>query len=171
MMWRAKRTAIGQGTAFDLTGHRGNHRYLEQFRGGQRRKNGGKPGRQHRLAGAGRTDEQKVVAAGGGDFQGTLGALLPLDVFEIYERLGELADLRLRPGKHLGPAKVVGELYQGSGRNDLHLRACPRRFRAARRGTDETFATGIRANGSRQHPCNWRNGAVEPKLPENRESR
>src|SRR4029077_13235636 len=35
MMWCAKRTAIGQGTAFDLTGHRGDHRYSAGVRGGR----------------------------------------------------------------------------------------------------------------------------------------
>jgi hypothetical protein len=55
---------------------------------------------------------EQIMAAGGGDLEGALGALLALDVLEIDERVGCLTHLRLGAGKHLRAAKMVGELDQ-----------------------------------------------------------
>ena len=86
MMRRAERPPVGQRAVLDLARDRGDHRHFEQLGGRQRRQDGRQPRGQHRLAGAGRADHQQVVAAGGGDFERALGALLALDVGEIEHR-------------------------------------------------------------------------------------
>ena len=56
---------------------------LERFGEGQIRQDRRQPFRQHRFAGAGRADEDDVVAAGGGDFERALDVLLSFDVVEV----------------------------------------------------------------------------------------
>ena len=92
MMRRAERPLVGERAAFDLAGDRGDHRHFQQFGRRQRRQDRRQPRRQHRLAGAGRADHQQVMAAGGGDFERALGALLALDVGEVERHAVELAD-------------------------------------------------------------------------------
>ena len=130
----------------------------------------GEPRRQHRLAGAGRTDHEQIVAAGGGDLERALGALLALDVLEVDERARGFADLRLRPREHLGAAEMVGELDEGRRGDDLHLRARPGGFRAAGGGTDQAFAAGIGADGGRQHARDRGDRAVEAEFAQHREA-
>ncbi len=86
------------------------------------------------------------MTARGGDLEGALGALLTLDVFEVDERVGGFADLRLRTGEHLRAAEMIGELDQRCRGDDLHFRACPGRFGAAGGGADEPFATPVGAD-------------------------
>ena len=85
-MRRAERPAVGQRAVLDLAGDRGDHRDFEQLGRRQRRQDRRQPRRQHRLAGAGRADHQQIVAAGGGDLERALGALLALDVGEVERR-------------------------------------------------------------------------------------
>ncbi len=49
----------------------------------ERRQNAGQSARQHALAGAGRADEQQVVAAGGGDLQRPLGLRLADHILQV----------------------------------------------------------------------------------------
>ena len=67
------------------------HAEFERLGRLQRRQDPGKPRRQHRFAGAGRADHQEIVAAGRGDFERALGALLALDVAEIEPGGGRAA--------------------------------------------------------------------------------
>ena len=60
--------------------HHGNLQRLARV---QRRQQAGQALRQHRLARARRPDHQEVVAAGGGDLQRPLGALLALHVLQV----------------------------------------------------------------------------------------
>jgi hypothetical protein len=63
MMRRAERTAVGQRAAFDFAGDRSDHGDFEQFgrrQRRQRRQNGRQPCRQHRFAGAGRSDHEPI---------------------------------------------------------------------------------------------------------------
>jgi hypothetical protein len=62
----------------------------------QRRQDAGKPRGEHRFAGAGRADHEKVVSAGRSDFERALGAFLTLDVGEIEHGSCRFQDLRLR---------------------------------------------------------------------------
>src|SRR4029077_4139741 len=91
----------------------------------------GRRGRQHRLAGAGRADHEKVVPAGRSDFEGALGAFLALDVGEIEQGSCRFQDFRLRPRQHLRALEMIGELNERGRGNDLDFRARPRRFRPA----------------------------------------
>ena len=54
----------------------------------ERRQEAGKPPGEHRLAGAGRTGHQDVVAAGGGDLEGAARERLSADVGEVVLGLG-----------------------------------------------------------------------------------
>jgi hypothetical protein len=171
MMRGAERPAVGERAALDLAGDRGDHRDFEQFLRHERRQDGGKPRRQHRLARAGWSDHEQVVAAGGGDLERALGALLALDVFEVDQRAVGLADLRLRAAEHLCAADVIGELDQRGGGDDLHLRARPSGFRAAGGGADEAFAARIGADRRRQDARDRGDRAVERELAQHGEAR
>ena len=72
--------AADQPAVGELAGQRVDHRDLERLGRLERRQDAGQARRQHRLAGAGRADHQQVVAAGRGDLERPLGALLALDV-------------------------------------------------------------------------------------------
>jgi hypothetical protein len=63
MVRAAERPPVRERAAFDLARDRGDHRHLQQFRRRQRRQDGGEPRRQHRLAGAGRSDHQQDVSS------------------------------------------------------------------------------------------------------------
>ena len=171
MMRRAERPAIGERAALDLAGDRGDHRDFQQLRRRQRRQDRRQPRRQHRLAGAGRADHQQVMAAGGGDLERALGALLALDVLEVDERGRRFAHLRLRAGEHLRAAEMIGELDQRARRDDLHLRARPGGFGAAGGGADEAFAACIGADRGRQHARDRGERAVEAELAQHGEAR
>jgi hypothetical protein len=171
MVRGAERPAVGERAAIDLAGDRGDHRDFEQFLGRERRQDGRKSRRQHRLARAGRADHQQVVAAGGGDLESALGAFLTLDVLEVDQCAVELADLRLRAGEHLRAADVIGELDQRGSGNDLHLRARPGGLGAAGGRADEAFAARIGANRRRQYARDRGDRAVEPELAQHGEAR
>ena len=86
MMRRAERPPVGERAVLDLARDRRDHRHFEQLRGRQRRQDGRQTRGEHRLAGAGRTDHQQVMTAGGRDLERALGAFLALDVGEIERR-------------------------------------------------------------------------------------
>ena len=103
------------------------------------------------------------MAAGGGDLEGALGALLALDVLEIDERVGCFAHLRLRAGEHLRAAEMVRELDQrGAG---------PGGFGAARGGVDEPFAARVGADCGRQHASHRGDRAVEAEFAQHCKTR
>ena len=69
----------------------------------------GQPCSEHRLTGAGRSDQQEVVAARGGDFQRPPGGLHALHLGQIRPRR-ELGDPgRLRRAEHLAATEMVDE--------------------------------------------------------------
>ena len=108
------------------------------------------------------------MAAGGGDLEGALGALLALDVVEIDERVGCFAHLRLRAGEHLRAAEMVRELDQRGSSDDLHFGAGPGGFGAARGGADEPFAARVGADRGRQHASHRGDRAVEAEFAQHR---
>ena len=108
------------------------------------------------------------MAAGGGDFERALGALLALDVAQVDQRALGLADFRLRALEDLGAAKMIGKLNERSGGDDLHVRAGPRRFRPARRRADQTFAAGIGPDRGWQHARDRGDRAIEAEFAEHR---
>ena len=65
---------------------------FECFLQSERREDGGHALGEHRFAGAGRTDKQNVVTAGGGDFEGAFDGFLAFDVGEIKFVIGRLIE-------------------------------------------------------------------------------
>ena len=61
---------------------------------------------------------------------------------------------------------MVGDLDQRIRRDDLDVRARPRRFRAAGRGADQAFLARIGADRGRQHAGHRRDRAVETEFAE-----
>ena len=171
MMRGAERTAVGERAAFDFAGDRSDHGDFEQFGRRQRRQNGRQPRRQHRFAGAGRSDHQQIVAAGRGDFERALGAFLALDIGEVDGRAIHFEDLWLRPRQHLRALEMVGELDERRRRDDFDLGARPGRFRPARRRAHQAFAARIGADGGGQHAGDRRDRAVEAELAEHGKAR
>ena len=161
VMGSAERPARGQRAAFDLAGDGGDHRYFQQFGRRQWRQDRRQARRQHRLAGAGRTDHQEVMAASRRDFQGALGALLALDVAEVESRGLLFVDLRLRARQHLRALEMVGDLDQRIGRHDLQIRARPGGFRAAGRRADQALVARIGADRGGQHARHRRDRSIE----------
>src|SRR4051812_22918831 len=60
-----------------------NLRGLKGFFQSERRKNGGETFGEHRFAGAGRANQQNVVATSGGDFEGAFDGFLAFDIDEV----------------------------------------------------------------------------------------
>ncbi len=163
-MRAAERPLIGERPALDLARHRCHHGDLEQFGRRQRRQDGGQPRRQHGFAGAGRADQQQVMAAGRRHLERPLGALLALDVLQIHAGVVGRADFRLRARQQLRAAEMIGELDERARRDDLHLGAGPGGFRAAHRRADEALLARIGPDRGRQHARDRRDRAVEAEL-------
>ncbi len=79
----AERPDAGDAAFVQQARQRMDHRGFQRLGGAQRRQDARQTGGQHRLARAGRTDHQDMVAACRGNFQRTFGAFLPLHVAEI----------------------------------------------------------------------------------------
>ncbi|MET3968838.1 hypothetical protein ABID62_004921 [Bradyrhizobium sp. S3.9.1] len=157
----------GERAALDLAGNGGDHGDFEQFARRQRRQDRRQPRRQHRLAGTGCADHEQVMSAGGRDLQRALGALLALDVAQVERGGGDLAHARRGPRQHLRALEMVGDLDERLGRDDLDVRACPRRFRAAGRRTDQALLAHIGADRGGKHAGYRRDRAVKTELAEN----
>ena len=171
-MRAAERPPVGERAAFDLAGDRGDHRDFEQFGRRQRRQDRGQPRGQHRLAGARRADHQQVVAAGGGDFERALGALLALDVAR-----GRAA--RLPTSRIFGcgrdstcvPRKWLASWISERGATISISGLAQAASGAAGRRADQAFAARIGADRRRQHARDRRDRAVEAEFAEHGEAR
>jgi hypothetical protein len=111
-----------------------------------------------------------MMSAGGRDLQRALGTLLTLDVAQVDLCGGRLPHLRLRPRQHLRAAKMIGDLDQGIGRDDLDVGAGPGGFRAAGRRADQAFVARIGADRRRQHACDRCNRAIKAEFAEHGEA-
>ena len=107
VMRRAERP-LGQAAASraEQARHRVDRRRLERLVEGQRRQDRRHAPRHHRLAGAGRADEQHVVPAGGRDLERAARERLALDVGEIdiVRRSGDRAAMAV-PAPPRGTAR------------------------------------------------------------------
>jgi hypothetical protein len=81
------------------SGHGVHGRHLERLVEGERRQQSRQPPREHGLAGAGRADEQQVVAAGRGHFERSTSERLSLHVRQV----GLVERCRLAMWPHDGP--------------------------------------------------------------------
>jgi hypothetical protein len=167
MVRGAERPRAGQGAAGDQTGHRMHHRGLQQFDRRQRRQKARQALGHHRLARAGRPDEQQVVAAGGRDLQRALGGFLAAHVAQVERALA--VDHRPRPGRghHLGSSDVIDHADQRARGQDLGLarpgRLWPVGFRA-----DQAEAQRIGRHRRRQGSGHRRDAAVQAELADRR---
>ena len=129
---RAERPASLELAAHQLAGEAVHHRDLEHLLGRQRRQDRGQPRGEHRLAGARRADHQEVVAAGGGDLEHALGALLAFDVARD-RAAGRCSRSRLGLGRRerLQAFEVIDEREQMRRREDVDVLAGPGGLRAA----------------------------------------
>jgi len=73
------------------------------------RQQAGQAGGEHGFAGAGRADEEEIVAAGGGDFQRPLGGFHAFDIRQVRAVIRVRHAGRFRRGHHLGAAEMVDE--------------------------------------------------------------
>ena len=170
MMRGAEGAAIGERAVGRVARDRVHHRDFEQLARRERRQDGGQPLGQHRLAGAGRSVHQQIVAAGGGDLQRPLGALLALDVLRSGSAATRLGDGGLGARQHLRALEMIGELDQRARRDDGDIAARPGGLRPAGGRTDQPMAAGIGGNGGGQHAGDRRDRAVERQLAEHREA-
>jgi hypothetical protein len=161
---------VGQRAALDHPGDRSDDRYFEEFGGRERRQDRRQPRRQHGFAGAGRSDHQKVMAAGGGDFERALGAFLTLDVGEIEDGSARFQNFWLWPRQNLRAFDMIGELNERARGDDLDFRTGPSRFRSATCGADQALAAGIRSNRGRQHAGDRCDRTVKAELAEHGEA-
>ena len=167
MMRTAERAGAGQGAARDQPRHRMDHRGLEQLGGRQRRQDAGQALRQHRLAGPGRTTEQQVVSARGGDLERPLRLVLPAHVPQV-RNLGAVEHRPgLRLGQHLCTAKVVDQPDQRARRQHPSP-AGPGRFRSAGLRADETQVHRAGRDGGGQGSGDGRDRAVQRQLTDGR---
>ena len=102
VMRRAKRARAHEAArVFEKSGNAVDARGFDGFFERHRRQDGGNALGEHGLSGTRRTDEQNVVAAGAGNFEGALGGHLAAYVAKIG---GVLAGF----GKHVGSVHVHG---------------------------------------------------------------
>jgi hypothetical protein len=143
----AKRAVDHQAASgAEETGHGVDGCDLERFVKGQARQDAGHPTRHHRLARAGRTDEQQVVRAGRGDFERPPRQQLAAHIFEIGETGDERRPRRWR-GRQGTPRRRILQGFHGVGEG------CDRQHRQARddgglarvRGREEQAAEAIAA--------------------------
>ena len=166
MMRRPERPPVGQLAVGERAGDRVDQRDLEQLGRGQWRQNRGQARGQHRLAGAGRPVEQQRVRPGGGDLERALGALLALDVGEVGQRAGRLADRRARAAHHLRAGKVVGELDQRARRQHVHVGRGPRRLGPRLLRADQAEAASVGGHRRGQHADDGGERAIQRQLAE-----
>jgi hypothetical protein len=110
------------------------------------------------------------MAAGGGDFERALGALLAFDVGEVERHAVAFADLGLRPRQHLRALEMIGELDERLRGDDFDLGRGPGRFRAARRRTDQALPARIGADRGRQHAGDGGDAAIEAEFAQHGEA-
>jgi hypothetical protein len=111
------------------------------------------------------------MTAGRGDLERALGALLSLDVGEIEGGSLHLQDFGPWPREHLRALEMIGELYEGSCRNDLDVRAGPGRFRSAGCRAHQALAARVGTDGGGKHAGDRRDRAIEAEFAEHGEAR
>ena len=104
---------------------------------------------------------KQIVAASGRDFQRAFGGFLTLDFGKIGQNRRCRLQCRLRAGKHLRAAKMVGHGDQAARRQNIDGFARPSCFRTAGMRADQPFAHRIGANGGRQTTGDGSNRAIQ----------
>ncbi len=165
VMRRAERAGVGDGAIGQHAGERGNDGGLQHLLRRHRRQDGGQARRQHGLAGSGRAGHQQVVATGGGDLQRALRALLPAHVAQVGQRAGARQICPLaRPRQALMALRMVHQLHQGGGGDDVQRLPSPGGLAAVGRRADDAALVFQRLHRRRQHTGNGRDGPVQRQL-------
>ena len=104
------------------------------------------------------------MAPGCRHFERAFGGLLAFDVLQVGH--GRIARIRhgFGPPQRLQAFEVVDELEQVGRREDRHVGRGPRRFRAARAGTDQPLTKRVCPDGCRERARDRGDGAVERQL-------
>ena len=167
MMRGAERPGAGELPLGDQSGHRMDHGGLQQLGRRERRQQARQAGGHHRLAGAGRADEQQVVAPGRGDLQRPLGVLLALHVPQVGDPLALGHPPGDRRRQDLGPAEMVHEADQRGRGQDAGVPG-PGGLSAAGLRADEPQAEGARRHRRRQGAGRRDDASIEGELPHRR---
>ena len=154
-------------TSLKRAGYRMNRGALQRFIEGERREDRAEPSGQHRLAGAGRTRQQEVMAAGGGNFERATSQELTANIRKIaFSRIGIS-----NGGRSRQRARRSFRLIQGINGIRQRLRDADvqplddRGFGGILRWKEQSLqaeATGT--NCDRKHTANTVDGAIERQL-------
>src|SRR5580693_1838299 len=107
------------------------------------------------------------MPAGGGDFEGTLGALLALHIGEVEPGRARRREPRLGRREELGALEVVDDRQEAWRRDDFDL-ARPGRLAAAFGRANDAAAAARRRQCREQYAGDARECAVERHLAERR---
>jgi hypothetical protein len=110
------------------------------------------------------------MAAGGGDLERPLGALLTFDVRKVGLIDGKPADRPLRPGQDLRAFDMIDELDERARRDHLHVARRPGGFRPAFAGTDQPQSARIGGDRRRQDARRRRQRSIEREFAKHDES-
>ena len=170
---RAERAARARARAPpSWPGDRVDHRRLERLVEGERRQDAGQAAREHRLARAGRADEEQVVAARGGDLERAPRHLLPAHVGEVARAGGRAgvdgAAARGTARRRRSPslaAQQRDELAEvGAPRGPRSRPRRPPRPRSRGGTTSAAHAARARPRRDGQHAAHGPQRAVEREL-------
>ena len=167
MVGLAEGAPVRERTAFQLAGHRLDHRDFEKFARTERRQDRGKPRGEHRFARARWAVHQQVVPSGGGDFERSLGAFLALDVAKVGQASRARGHGRFGPGHHLASLEMIGQLNQRTRGQHVHIAAGPGCLGSRRRWADQAKSSRIRRHRGGQDAVHRRDRAVESELTKN----
>ncbi len=161
-----RRTADQRVPRGQQAGHRVHGGDLEGLLDRQRRQQPGEPLGEHRLARAGRAEQEQVVPSGGGDLDGGAPGRLPGDVGEVGQRRGVVGRLGHR---------VVGDRLAAQQGEQLAQRGDPDGVDAGQqaglgevgpRHDDPLHPGPGRDQDGRQHPADRADLTVEAELAE-----
>ena len=170
VMGRAERPAAAHPPALELAGDRGDHRHFQGLGGLEGRQDAGEAGGEQRLAGAGRTAHQQIVASGGANLERPLGDLLALDLGEVGTASERLRLAGLRGREHARALEMGHEREKVGRRDDLDV-ARPGRLGALRGRADETHLARRGVEGGEEHAGRGNDAPVEAHLADRDEVR
>ncbi len=160
-----KRAFTRNAPLFQQSRQRMNHGCFQRFARRQGWQNAGNARRQHGLSRPGRSHQQRVVAPGGGDFQGAFGAFLALHFGHVFGKAGAGDLARGRGRQHRFPGEMAQHTGQIGGCNHL-CRVHPSRFRPAVQGAHQTAAVFGSGQGGGQTPHHGDQLCVQGQFPQ-----
>jgi hypothetical protein len=168
VMWRPERPLARQPTSLDQPGHRPDHGGLQQLARRQRRQQARQTLGQHRLARAGRADEQQIVPACRRDLERALGAFLTTHLVQVGHR--SVRFQRPGPGRaqHLTALEMIDQADQRARGQHRHLGPGPGGLGTIGLGADQPQPHAVGGHCCRQGPADRHNPSVEAQLSQRR---